>query len=83
MKTLLVAAARPNFMKVAPILRALEVEGAETVLVHTGQHYDANMSDAFFRDLEIPHAGPPPGGGLRVARRADGPGDGGFRAGAA
>jgi UDP-N-acetylglucosamine 2-epimerase (non-hydrolysing) len=53
MKTLLVAAARPNFMKVAPILRALEAEGAETVLVHTGQHYDANMSDAFFRDLEI------------------------------
>jgi UDP-N-acetylglucosamine 2-epimerase (non-hydrolysing) len=53
MKTLLVAAARPNFMKVAPILRALEADGAETVLVHTGQHYDANMSDAFFRDLEI------------------------------
>lgn len=54
MRVLLVAGARPNFMKVAPILRALETEGHETVLVHTGQHYDARMSDAFFQDLELP-----------------------------
>lgn len=54
MKALLVAGARPNFMKVAPILRALRARGAEAVLVHTGQHYDAQMSDAFFRDLDIP-----------------------------
>jgi len=51
MSVLLVAAARPNFMKVAPILAALEAAGVETTLVHTGQHYDANMSDDFFVDL--------------------------------
>ena len=51
----LVAAARPNFMKVAPLWHALAAEpGFEPVLVHTGQHYDANMSDAFFADLRLP-----------------------------
>ena len=54
MRALLVAGARPNFMKVAPILRALRLAGHEGILVHTGQHYDAKMSDAFFRDLELP-----------------------------
>ncbi|HWV58029.1 MAG TPA: UDP-N-acetylglucosamine 2-epimerase (non-hydrolyzing) [Longimicrobiales bacterium] len=54
MKTLVVAGARPNFMKVAPILRVLRARGLPHVLVHTGQHYDDAMSDAFFRDLEIP-----------------------------
>lgn len=54
MRTLVVAGARPNFMKVAPILRALDTAGFEALLVHTGQHYDAHMSDAFFRDLSIP-----------------------------
>ena len=54
MRVLVVAGARPNFMKVAPILRALTRESHEAVLVHTGQHYDARMSDAFFRDLELP-----------------------------
>jgi len=52
-KVLLVAGARPNFMKVAPILKALERRDIESVLVHTGQHYDAQMSDAFFSDLSI------------------------------
>ncbi|MEZ4379123.1 MAG: UDP-N-acetylglucosamine 2-epimerase (non-hydrolyzing) [Gemmatimonadales bacterium] len=51
MKVLVVAGARPNFMKVAPILAALRGAGHEAVLVHTGQHYDAGMSDAFFADL--------------------------------
>jgi len=46
-----VAGARPNFMKVTPVLGALERSGAETVLVHTGQHYDTSMSGVFFRDL--------------------------------
>jgi UDP-N-acetylglucosamine 2-epimerase (non-hydrolysing) len=52
----LVAAARPNFMKVAPLYHALVRESAwcRVRLVHTGQHYDANMSDAFFRDLGLP-----------------------------
>jgi UDP-N-acetylglucosamine 2-epimerase (non-hydrolysing) len=54
MKVLLVAGARPNFMKVAPLLAAFGSAGHETVLVHTGQHYDARLSDAFFRDLGIP-----------------------------
>jgi len=51
MNVLLVAAARPNFMKVAPVLAALERSGVDATLVHTGQHYDSNMSDAFFLDL--------------------------------
>lgn len=51
----LIAAARPNFMKVAPLFHALvRAEGFKPVLVHTGQHYDANMSDAFFADLGLP-----------------------------
>lgn len=54
MRVVVVAAARPNFMKVAPVLAALARDGAASVLVHTGQHYDARMSDAFFRDLAIP-----------------------------
>ena len=49
-----VAGARPNFMKVAPLLRALEASGRFTCfLVHTGQHYDEAMSEGFFRDLGI------------------------------
>src|SRR5689334_16481364 len=51
----LVAAARPNFMKVAPLWHALqEAPGFAPVLIHTGQHYDVNMSDAFFVDLKLP-----------------------------
>ena len=49
-----VAGARPNFMKVAPTLRALGARGAKNILIHTGQHYDKNMSAAFFDDLELP-----------------------------
>jgi UDP-N-acetylglucosamine 2-epimerase (non-hydrolysing) len=51
----LIAAARPNFMKVAPLYHALHGQPwCRLRLVHTGQHYDANMSDAFFRDLGLP-----------------------------
>jgi len=50
-----VVGARPNFMKVAPVLRALNTrKGVRQTVVHTGQHYDANMSDVFFRQLGIP-----------------------------
>ena len=50
-----IAAARPNFMKVAPLYHALRAEPLFDVrIVHTGQHYDANMSDAFFTDLGLP-----------------------------
>lgn len=63
MKLILVAGARPNFMKVAPLVEELgrrksEVEAAgkalELLLVHTGQHYDERMSQAFFDDLGMP-----------------------------
>jgi UDP-N-acetylglucosamine 2-epimerase (non-hydrolysing) len=53
MRVICVAGARPNFMKVKPVMDALERGGAEVILVHTGQHYDAAMSDIFFADLGI------------------------------
>jgi len=40
-------------MKAAPVMRALEERGAQQTLVHTGQHYDANMSDVFFAQLAM------------------------------
>ena len=50
----LIAAARPNFMKIAPLYHALKKEDwAKPFVVHTGQHYDVNMSDAFFVDLGL------------------------------
>jgi len=59
----LVAAARPNFMKIAPLYHALRAcAWCEPRIIHTGQHYDANMSEAFFRDLQLP----PPDAHLEV-----------------
>jgi UDP-N-acetylglucosamine 2-epimerase (non-hydrolysing) len=49
-----VVGARPNFVKAAPVLRAIKDRGIRQTLVHTGQHYDRNMSDVFFTQLEIP-----------------------------
>lgn len=59
MKVFLVAGARPNFMKIAPLVAAFRARRRrlpwlEPILVHTGQHYDARMSDEFFRDLGMP-----------------------------
>ena len=55
LKIHLIAAARPNFMKVAPLFHELSrSEWCHPILVHTGQHYDFNMSGAFFRDLALP-----------------------------
>lgn len=56
-KIISVVGARPNFMKVAPIDRAFHKYNNEVehLIVHTGQHYDQKMSDAFFQDLEMPH----------------------------
>ena len=55
MKILAVVGARPNFVKIAPIMAELaEYPYIRTTLVHTGQHYDARMSDSFFANLEIP-----------------------------
>lgn len=54
-KIISVVGARPNFMKVAPLSRAFDsVEDVEHIIVHTGQHYDKNMSDTFFEDLDMP-----------------------------
>jgi len=50
-----VVGARPNFMKIAPLLAEMRRHpDLRPILIHTGQHYDAGMSDVFFRDLEIP-----------------------------
>lgn len=61
MKVVLVCGARPNFMKIAPLIRAIgkynassETNLIEPILVHTGQHYDYEMSQAFFQDLKLP-----------------------------
>jgi UDP-N-acetylglucosamine 2-epimerase (non-hydrolysing) len=53
-KLIAVVGARPNFMKMAPIMRALAKTDIEARLCHTGQHYDDNMSKVFFEDLELP-----------------------------
>ncbi len=56
LKILNIVGARPNFMKIAPIVREMRRRGNEfqPLIVHTGQHYDAAMSDSFFIDLDIP-----------------------------
>lgn len=60
MKITIIAGARPNFMKIAPIIHAIKStqnngENISFRLVHTGQHYDKKMSDTFFEELNIPH----------------------------
>ncbi len=55
MKVISVVGARPNFMKIGPLLEELRrVEGVESLLIHSGQHYDDQMSAGFFRDLGLP-----------------------------
>ena len=55
MRVLHIVGARPNFMKAAPVVRALrKFPGIQQILIHTGQHYDANMSDVFFHQLDLP-----------------------------
>lgn len=55
LKFVSVVGARPNFMKVAPLHRVLsKIDSVQHLIVHTGQHYDANMSKVFFEDLELP-----------------------------
>ncbi len=62
MKLLIVAGARPNFMKIAPLMQEISKVNQESPgegridcrLIHTGQHYDAKMSEVFFRELGIP-----------------------------
>jgi UDP-N-acetylglucosamine 2-epimerase (non-hydrolysing) len=68
-----VAGARPNFMKIAPVVRALTARGLSAGIVHTGQHYDERMSDAFFRELDIPQpfANLEAGAGSPIAQTAE------------
>ena len=55
MKAAVIVGARPNFMKAAPLIREFKARGKiDALLVHTGQHYDENMSRVFFEDLELP-----------------------------
>lgn len=60
MRITLIAGARPNFMKIAPIIHAIQQHNESSIqqlsyrLIHTGQHYDKNMSDTFFEELQIP-----------------------------
>lgn len=53
MRVICVAGARPNFIKVKPVVDALESRGQDVVLVHTGQHYDDDMSTVFFTDIGL------------------------------
>ena len=58
MKIIIVAGARPNFMKIAPLVRVFQdYREIDAFLVHTGQHYDERMSDLFFHQLDIPEPG--------------------------
>lgn len=79
MKITLIAGARPNFMKIAPIIEAIETHNHNAPkqsityrLVHTGQHYDKNMSDSFFEQLGIPypHSNLECGGGSQAEQTA-------------
>ncbi|HSQ22415.1 MAG TPA: UDP-N-acetylglucosamine 2-epimerase (non-hydrolyzing) [Coriobacteriia bacterium] len=54
MRIIVIVGARPNFIKVGPLMPALAAAGIDSRLAHTGQHYDAAMSDVFIEDLEIP-----------------------------
>ncbi len=53
-KVLTVVGARPQFIKASPVSSALKQAGLQEILIHTGQHYDHNMSDVFFRDMNLP-----------------------------
>ena len=77
MKIDVIAGARPNFMKIAPILEAIEKAKAQGInisyrLIHTGQHYDHNMSEQFFEQLQIPrpHVNLGVGGGTQAQQTA-------------
>ena len=74
MRILTVVGTRPNFVKIAPLLDEMSRHpDIETILVHTGQHYDYEMSRAFFEDLEIPapHLNLEVGSGTAVAQTAE------------
>jgi UDP-N-acetylglucosamine 2-epimerase len=59
MRIICVAGARPNYMKIKPVIDALARRDADVILVHSGQHYDPAMNDVFFNDLGIRPPGHP------------------------
>ena len=66
MKIICVVGARPNFIKAAPVVEALRKRPGITVaLIHTGQHYDRQMSQLFFEELGLPEPRPGLAGGVR------------------
>jgi UDP-N-acetylglucosamine 2-epimerase (non-hydrolysing) len=78
MRITIIAGARPNFMKIAPIIDAIKLhnnkhKNIQYRLVHTGQHYDKNMSDSFFEQLGIPlpDANLESGGGTQAEQTAN------------
>ena len=72
-EVLCVVGARPNFMKIAPIMTAFAARPIDALLVHTGQHYDASMSDSFFEQLGIPrpHVNLEVGSGTHAVQTAE------------
>ena len=70
MKIVTVIGARPQFIKAAAVSRKLE-QVCEEVIVHTGQHYDANMSELFFEELHIPKAKVQPWRWIWFTRKTD------------
>jgi len=75
LKTTIIAGARPNFMKISPVIKAIESLAGDKIsyrLIHTGQHYDKNMSQTFFDELGIPepHANLGVGGGTQAEQTA-------------
>lgn len=73
MNITIIAGARPNFIKIAPVIDALAAKNIQYRLVHTGQHYDRNMSESFFQQLGIPepHANLECGGGTQAEQTAN------------
>jgi UDP-N-acetylglucosamine 2-epimerase (non-hydrolysing) len=67
-----VVGARPNFMRIAPVVEALRQAGVRQYLVHTGQHYDEKMSALFFEEPAIPAPDLNIGSGIQQPGRADG-----------
>ena len=55
MRVVSIVGARPQFVKLAPVAKAFAAEGIDHKIIHTGQHYDVNMSDSFFVELGIPN----------------------------